>query len=106
MVKGSRTYYLPGSDVEVEVFYRIEFEDISFDYACIEELSLNCNVLGVLVDDTKKEDLIKTTKYITLAQWFQRELDKDVKEIFEDEEITITSDYDEHFNQKAFVWER
>ena len=94
MIEGSKTYYLPNTDIEVEVTYEIDGEDVVFQYAEIGGAELDCTVLGVTIE---------TTEQITLKQWFQNKLDRDSDGILMDNDIAIKTDRDEHFNQGDFI---
>lgn len=96
-MNGSRTYYLPGSEVEVEVNYEIDEDEVCFDGAAIDGEPLDCSKLLIEIDTTSGEDLVRTSMTITLARYFQRELNNDADDIFEEHEIVCKSYYDEHY---------
>jgi len=103
MIEGIKTYYLPYTDIEVEVTYEVDCENIVFKYAEIDGQDLACELLGLQIDVTQKNDLQRINKYITLKTWLQSKLDNDFSEILVKHEICVKSDYDEHFNQGSFV---
>ena len=103
IIRGTKTYTLPFSDIEMEVEYRIEGEEVVFDNATIDDQEIAHDFLGVLVDTTKPNDIVSTSEYIKLSTWIQRELDKDVCEILDENGVHVKSDFEEHFNQRAFV---
>jgi len=103
MIDGSKTYYLPKCDIEVEVNYSIIGESVTFQYAEINDHELECETLGVTVDTTEKHDLVRSSKQLTLKQWYQSQLDHDSGDIFKYHDINVRSEYDEHFNQRAFI---
>lgn len=93
-MNGSKTYYLPHTDIEVEVTYEIDGEDVVFQYAEIGGAELDCTALGVTTDDKEQ---------MSLKSWFQLKLDRDCENILMDNDIVVRSDRDEHFNQGAFI---
>lgn len=102
-MNGEQTYRLPNSNIPVVVEYEIDGEDVCFESASIDGEALDCTAILVPVDATKPTDLVSTVKIITLKEWFQRKLDNDAADILEYHEIQVKSDYDEHFNGRAFV---
>lgn len=103
MFRGSKTYFLPFSDIEVEVGYYIENSNVYLEDASINGEDLAYEVLGVLIDTTKPEDLVSSSKYIKMEDWLQSKLDDDGFEILGEYGIKIKSERDEHFNQKDFI---
>lgn len=103
MIEDTETYTMPNCDVEVVVTYTISGENIYFKYAEIDEHELDCDALGLHIDVTEKWDLIRKTKYISLKTWLQAKLDHDADRILDYHDVHVRSDYEEHFNQGAFI---
>ena len=97
MIEGSKTYYLPNTDIEVEITYEIDGEDVVFRYAEIGGANLDCDMLGVTVDVTTKYDILRKTKQLTLKEWFQSKLNDDICGIFNYHDIVVKSNRDEHY---------
>ena len=75
---GSRTYYFPHSDVEVQVDYDFTQEDGAvFDAAYIDGAEINCNKICVIIPEHPRID--------SLAVYFQGKLDEDESEIEQEE---------------------
>lgn len=103
MLDGSEKYTLPNCEVEVEVYYTLQGSEISFDYAEINGFELDCDCSSVTIDITETWELVKRSKTISYRSWFQSKLEHDIEKILEYHNVTVKSDYDEHFNQRAFI---
>lgn len=103
MEMGTQAYTLPNTDIEVVVDYKIRGTDIFFVCAEVDGVPIDCCSLGVLVDKTQKNDLVRTKEYMSLKDWYQLKLESDSEEILDRHCISVKSDYDEHFNQRSFV---
>ena len=97
MIEGSRTYYLPLSEIEVEVFFEHDGGSVYFSYAEIGGEELNCDMLGVHVDITQPSDTVRKTEYIPLREYFQRRLTDNICEIQDAIGVVGRTDYEEHY---------
>lgn len=103
MIDGTETYYLPQSNIEVDVTYEIDGEEINFVEASIGDNDLNCDMFGVTYEAKQFYQNESAKRTVSLRTWFQMQLENDAEKIFDRHDVHIRSDYDEHFNQRAFI---
>lgn len=103
METGEQIYTIPNTDIDVVVDYEVRGGDIFFVCAEVNGVPLDCASLGVLVDKTRRSDLIRVHEYMSLKDWYQLKLEGDSEVILERHGINVRSDLEEHFNQRSYI---
>lgn len=83
----SKSYTLPGSDIEVICEYRISrLQDVTLGDCYIDGGEIDPSALFIKMPGTLNEALyVRDSKVISLAEYFQSKLDLDASDIINDE---------------------